>query len=237
MRRRIDLVLLPMMPLLACSLSPAFGQDAPGRSTLRFVQPPAPSVDVATWQDSSTAWPESLEQSPVAASRQPATLEPIPSARPIPRPSVRAAFPSQRTASYASATQVRPAVGYSSGGSGSGVSQASYNGPPRMEVVPSPQPVRRPTKPFSNLVLDSTISPYLNLDHDEDAVELPNYYTFVRPQLEQQEANRRQQMEIQQLSRQWNNGAAPSAGPAHQGPAGRTARFMDTAQFYSRWTR
>jgi hypothetical protein len=152
----------------------------------------------------------------------------------MPRPAFRPAFPSQRVTNAARAYQVRPAIAYS-GGTG-GAYQVSHANPVGMPPLPQSQPAGRRTKPFSNLVLDPAISPFLNLDREEDAVELPNYHAFVRPQLEQQEAYRQQQMEIQRLERQWNN-QPPGAMQAYPGPSARSARFMDTAQYYGRWQR
>jgi hypothetical protein len=69
----------------------------------------------------------------------------------------------------------------------------------------------------------------------------PNYYAFVRPQLEQIEGSRRQQAEILRLQRQMQSNAkavpAPIAGGAAVPNSGVAARYMDTAQFYSGWRR
>ncbi len=98
------------------------------------------------------------------------------------------------------------------------------------------------SKPFQTAANRPTISPYLNLDRGgEDAENIPNYYAFVRPQLQQQEANRRQQQELDQLQRQMQGSPGTVVG-LHYGAAraaGRStpARFMDTAQFYSNWQR
>ena len=60
--------------------------------------------------------------------------------------------------------------------------------------------MRRVSKPFENVDRDPTISPYIHLDRDDDEKQIvPNYFTFVRPQLEQMATNRFQQREIQQL--------------------------------------
>ncbi len=103
------------------------------------------------------------------------------------------------------------------------------------------QPMHRPTKPFEHVQPEPTISPYLNLYRDESNDEsLPNYFAFVRPQIEQLEANRNQQREIQQLRGQMQS-MSSAVGPRYQagGVPGRgtPARYMDTAQFYSGWRR
>jgi hypothetical protein len=87
---------------------------------------------------------------------------------------------------------------------------------------------------------ESTVSPYLNLHRSEENSEgAPNYFSFVRPQLEQQEAQRRQQLEIQRLQRQVQGGPPAVATPQYDGASApktsRAARFMDTAQFYRGW--
>jgi hypothetical protein len=114
--------------------------------------------------------------------------------------------------------------------------------PRRMPVQPSaPQPVVPRSKHFQSSVGRPTISPYLNLYREEnDSQVLPNYYAFVRPQLEQEEANRRQQHELEQLERRGHS--APAAGGPQAGSAPATGRslptrFMNTAQFYNGWQR
>jgi hypothetical protein len=112
--------------------------------------------------------------------------------------------------------------------------------PRRMPIQPAPaRPLYRPAKPFANLSQDPTISPYLNLDHDESETDLPNYFTYVRPQMEQLQLNQLQQRELQQLRSQLQSVTSSAAGATyHPGgvPGSRTsARFMDTAQFYGSW--
>jgi len=92
-------------------------------------------------------------------------------------------------------------------------------------------------KPFQGMSSGPTVSPYLNLFRDERTTSeaVPSYYTFVRPQLEQQAANQRQQRDIQQLQRQlqsrqqYRTTVVPGAGTQ--------ARYFDTAQFYAGWQR
>ncbi len=103
---------------------------------------------------------------------------------------------------------------------------------------PSALPAK--SKPFQGFESGPTVSPYLNLYRNEDDGEsAPNYYAFVRPQVEQTEANRNQQIELQKLQRQLQSttvvtpryrGAVPST-------TGAAARFMDTAQFFGGWPR
>jgi len=114
--------------------------------------------------------------------------------------------------------------------------------PRRRAIQPHPQPLFQQTiKPFETYQPETTISPYLNLYRDEDDVRtMPNYFTFVRPQLEQLEINRAQQRELQQLRSQLRKVGTPAAPRYQSGgiPVGGTAaRYMDTAQFYSGWQR
>jgi hypothetical protein len=71
----------------------------------------------------------------------------------------------------------------------------------------------------------------LNLYRDEErGVGIPNYFTYVRPQLEQLEANRTQQRELQQLRGQLHSASAATAPQFNTQRS--AARYMDTAQFY-----
>jgi hypothetical protein len=97
-------------------------------------------------------------------------------------------------------------------------------------------------KPFQATTAAPTVSPYLNLFRDERANTevVPSYYTYIRPQLEQQAAFQQQQQEIQRLQRQVQGGgqgrAAVAPGTMFPG-AGTQARYFDTAQFYGGWQR
>jgi hypothetical protein len=137
--------------------------------------------------------------------------------------------------------QTRQVLGFYGGQS----AQATLNEMPRRTPIqPAPaQLAQRLGRPFQAAASGPTISPYLNLfrDEDENPESVPNYFTLVRPQLEQQEANQRQQREIYQLQRQLRNVSAtvvvPQYGPAPVPGQGTPARFMDTAQFYGAWQR
>jgi hypothetical protein len=140
--------------------------------------------------------------------------------------------------------QTRQAIGFY-GGRSARATLAQM--PRRMTVQPSAasaapngQPLAPRARPFDSATARPTISPYLNLYRDEaDSEVVPNYFAFVRPQLEQQEANQRQQQQLEQLERRFPSGMPTVVGPQYGGSAGRStpARFMDTAQFYSGWQR
>lgn len=118
------------------------------------------------------------------------------------------------------------------------VSQPTTRFPWRPAIQPQGQrSARRVSKPFEQVDRDPTISPYLNLDRDDDEQQIvPNYFTFVRPQMEQMETNRLQQRKIQQLQGQvqgmTTSGVAPQGATYRSPGTGSSARFMDTAQFY-----
>jgi hypothetical protein len=110
--------------------------------------------------------------------------------------------------------------------------------PRRTPIRAAPaMPMSRQVKPFQTVHREPTVSPYLNLHRDERNNEgAPNYFSFVRPQIEQLEANRRQQRDYQQLSGQLQGLSATVVRPQYQSTelpgTGTPARYMDTAQFY-----
>jgi hypothetical protein len=115
--------------------------------------------------------------------------------------------------------------------------------PSRPSIVSAPRTATAATarghKPFQHASRGSTISPWLNLDRPETPEELPNYFTFVRPQFEQNEINGRQQREILRLERkvqQASYGTAP-AGRSATPATGHGTRFGDTGHFYGGWQR
>jgi hypothetical protein len=93
------------------------------------------------------------------------------------------------------------------------------------------------TKPFESASQRPTVSPYLNLYREEDDESAPNYFAFVRPALQQQDANRRQQSEIQRLQRQLQRAANYTPASPAATASGSSARYLDTAHYYSRFSR
>jgi hypothetical protein len=147
-----------------------------------------------------------------------------------------AKLPYRRAASTATPA-TRWASGFYTGNSAS----APLNELPRRPPIHAgpQQPARPQLKPFHTVYREPTVSPYLNLYREEnDSESAPNYFAFVRPQLEQVEANRAQQAQLQQLSRQLQR-PATIAGPRYRADgapgASSAARYMDTAQFYGSW--
>jgi len=104
---------------------------------------------------------------------------------------------------------------------------------------PSSPPSRRRTpaqKPFSRDQLRPAISPFLNIFRDDELESAPNYYAFVRPQMQQQEFARQQRLENQRLKRQvqtMSTGGGFSAGGNRSLPTtGHTTRFMNIGGYY-----
>jgi len=115
--------------------------------------------------------------------------------------------------------------------------------PPRAPVrqhIPAPRPLQLAgigQKPFSNVQRSPTISPYLSLDIPQNGSALPNYYQYVRPQLQQQRANRVQQAELHRLRQQIRS--KTSTGIIANNPAGgipttgRSSQFLNTGGYFS----
>lgn len=88
-------------------------------------------------------------------------------------------------------------------------------------------------KPFANVRTGPTISPYLGLDIRESGVGLPNYYAFVRPQLDQQQQNGVQQAQYQRLQRQFNAAAGGSAFTREgMSTTGHATQFLNAGGYY-----
>jgi hypothetical protein len=103
-------------------------------------------------------------------------------------------------------------------------------------ALSAPQPN---SKPFSNVQRQPTLSPYLNLERDggDSLGGLPNYFTFVRPALEQEQVNRRQQREIQDLNRQVETVNRQliygQMGESMVRPTGHPTAFMNHSHFFT----
>jgi hypothetical protein len=189
-------------------LTPVFGQIAPGY------------------------WAGDLSLAPTAADN---LNQPASAAAPVALPVIPQA---PVNAENAIPNQTRQALGFYGGRS----ALATLNEVPHSAVYQStqaamPQAARRPAKPFQNAANRPALSPYLNLFRDEkNSTGIPNYYAFVQPQMEQEAAGQRQQIQSQRRERQ-GQAAASDPGAVGPGVAPTAAHFMDTAQFYSAWRR
>lgn len=155
----------------------------------------------------------------------------------FPRPVARPPVYSQPFVEPQVTSQTRQALGFYGGYS----ARATLSQLPRRTPIRpgGSQSMRRQSKPFEVVHRDPTVSPYLNLYREEKDTEgAPNYFAFVRPQLQQLDENRMQQREITQLRGQLQGTiATPGYQTATVPGTGTPARFMDTAQFYSGWQR
>jgi hypothetical protein len=87
---------------------------------------------------------------------------------------------------------------------------------------------------YDNIYNRPTVSPYLNLLNPGAAFNsVPNYFTLVKPQLEQRAALNQQQSEISRLNRQVS--AAPRRSQRQQSQVrstGHATQFMYYGQYY-----
>jgi len=83
-------------------------------------------------------------------------------------------------------------------------------------------------KPFQNVNRGPTVTPYLQLDTLESSAGVPNYYSRVLPQIQQQQANQTQIAQLRRLQQQVRqanvtgaisnnrNGGVPTTGHSSQ---------------------
>jgi len=107
----------------------------------------------------------------------------------------------------------------------------------RAKPLPPPRPGRAPqtAKPFSRVQQTSSISPYLALDNIETSTSLPNYFLFVRPQLDYQAQVRAQNARNWKQHQQTNAAAASAAAgyPESQtATTGHGTQFMNSGGYY-----
>jgi hypothetical protein len=241
-----DFFLVVLAPLLVTVAALAARADEKlGISEIRLTAAEEPT-DVAAEVRSTLAVTTDEQALPPAPATAPAASRVAGS-----QPAKRTAnpLPFRRTGTTAARAQTEPRVAtnqmrqtlnfYGGGPARATLSQF----PSRTPIQAGPQrPMQRQIKPFNTIYRDPTVSPYLNLYREEnDSEGAPNYFAFVRPELEQIEANRAQDREVQQLSRQLQGRGKTPAAPQYQsaGAPGRStpARYMDTAQFYGGWSR
>lgn len=102
--------------------------------------------------------------------------------------------------------------------------------------TPQRQPPGRNT--FGQTAPRPAVSPYLQLLRPE-ALEVPNYQTLVRPQIEMREAEARNQMAIQQLQQEVATSfpSMRTGGSMMVRPTGHTSQFLNYLHFYPQTSR
>lgn len=129
--------------------------------------------------------------------------------------------------------QNNPALNYYGGGQALRYATAA-----RPMPMPAPQPVQTAplAKPFQNLQQTSGLSPYLALDYPESGVGALNFYSFVRPQMEQQRAQQIQQVQYQRMQQQLRVATAGAAiAPSPNGgmpTTGHSTQFQNHSGYY-----
>jgi hypothetical protein len=229
---------------LAFAALAARAEDRLGFSEIRLTSAEEPAEAVAEKRSTIAALTDEETSQPPAPDAAPTDdVKParLASIKPFRRPAASASTATRRQAEPpVSNTQIRGALNFY-GGNPARVTLSQF--PARTPIQAGPQqPIGRQIKPFNTIYREPTISPYMNLYREEnDSQGAPNYFAFVRPQLDQNEEIRMQQMEIQKLSRQ-TQGRARTTVPQQYRAAGNSnrstpARYMDTAQFYGGWSR
>ena len=97
----------------------------------------------------------------------------------------------------------------------------------------SSEPVK---KPFTYVSQRPTVSPYLNLLRQDTGEAAPNYYSLVKPQIDQIDFNQQQMRQNQQMARRMqgiqSRPAYPVAGSQYLIPTGHQAVFMNYLHYY-----
>ena len=128
--------------------------------------------------------------------------------------------------------RMNPALRYFGGKN----AQTVYQQPTIRQQLPQPQPVQvaRAGKPFSGTVRTSTITPYLNLDVRQSEVGLPNYYAFVKPQLDQQRTNQKQTQRMQRMQRDLRMASTPGIVSPDGGipTTGHSTQFLNMGNYF-----
>jgi hypothetical protein len=93
----------------------------------------------------------------------------------------------------------------------------------------------RPNKPFSSVSRGPSVTPYLALDQPFSNTAT-NYYTMVRPQLEQQRVNQQMQRQTEMMQRQLSQVTSQPpfdpSGSQTMAPTGHAAVYMNYGGYY-----
>jgi hypothetical protein len=221
-----SVVLVASSFALAAHGSRAVAQIEFARSTIRITsasEPATPEIPVQARQQlepisSNTAAAEEPAKPVARYDVRPVSFEAPVAARPLAQPQATSRAPSL-VGVYA--------------GSSARATLSKMPGPAPVQQRASAPPKHPRGKPFQSVQNEPAVSPYLNLYRTEtNGNNLPNYFAFVRPQLDQMQANRQQTAELQKLRGQLQNISSAGPGAPQSARMGASARYMDTAQFY-----
>jgi hypothetical protein len=226
MRLPVSSAIASIVVALATRLPLAVAQENPAGSTIRLTSATEPVPENLSHDSSSQS------NQPVAEQRE--------AAPPLQQPEQSANQPVRSLAPTIVHTPVEspsinrtrmPAGFYASPAARSTLNQLP--GPAPVQSAPRLQANRRGGKPFQAIQTQPTISPYLYLNAGSNTSnQMTNYFAFVRPQMEQIEAGRQQQREIQQLRTQVQKMSVNGTGAQSSPNSNAAAHYMDTAQFY-----
>ncbi len=209
--------------VLASQCSLVLAQDDVARSTIRLTSATEPIRDHSASAETPEDTAQPIEQirpaSPIAQQDEQAYDAPSPIAAHPPAAPPLANRPRTPIRFYPNASAQ--------------TTLSQLPGPAPIQSAPRLQPNRRGGKPFQSVQSQPTISPYLYLNNGStNANQVTNYFAFVRPQMEQVEAGRQQQREIQQLRTQLQKMSSSGGGGQQAASTQTAAHYMDTAQFY-----
>lgn len=109
--------------------------------------------------------------------------------------------------------------------------------PSRRHVAPAvPQVQLVGGKPFQNITRPAPVTPYLSLDAVETSTGVPNYYSRVLPQIEQEQTAERQAAELRRLQRRVHLGGASSGMPISRNggvpTTGHSSAFLNNGGYF-----
>ncbi len=107
---------------------------------------------------------------------------------------------------------------------------------PRRQAPPTERFQLAGGKPFQNVNKGPTVTPYLQLDTIESSGGVPNYYSRVLPQLQQQQAIQAQAAELRQLQQRIraNYGGGVISNNRNGGvpTTGHSAQFLNNGGYF-----
>jgi hypothetical protein len=221
MRLPVSSAIASMILALSTQSPLAVAQENPTGSTIRLTSATEPISENTSYSNQFVA--EQRETAPPNQESEQSTNQPV---RPLAPPIVHTPVESRPI----NRTRM-PAGFYATPEARQMLNQLP--GPAPVQSAPRLQANRRGGKPFQAIQTQPTVSPYLYLNAGSNTSSaMTNYFAFVRPQMEQMEAGRQQQREIQQLRTQVQKMSANNTGSQSSPNTNAAAHYMDTAQFY-----